>query len=88
MKIIAACAIYEGICTFNENYIDKTKRNIEIQREERSGINKISESSRHLKSNTTHVFTWKVVMAALINDYVRKNLETSFSHLLLSMNHY
>ena len=73
-----ACVIYEGICTCKENYVGETKRNAEIRWEEHSNINKISEPSRHLKSNLTHPFTWKVLMAASINDRVRKNLEASF----------
>ena len=52
-----ACVIYEGICTCKENYIGETKRNVEIRWEEHSDINKISEPSRHLKSNPTHAFT-------------------------------
>ena len=55
-----ACAIYEGVCTRRENYIDETKRNVEIRWEKHSDINKISEPSRHLKSNPNHVSTWKV----------------------------
>ena len=51
-----ACAIYEGVCTCKENYIDESKRNVEIRCEEHSDINKISEPSRHLKSNPTHAF--------------------------------
>ena len=70
--------IYEGTCTSKENYIGETKRNVEIRREEHSDINKISEPSRHLKSNPTLAFTWKVLMAAPINDRDRKNLEVSF----------
>ena len=52
-----ACAIYKGVCTCKENYIDETKRNVEIRLEEYSDINKISEPSRHLKSNPTYAFT-------------------------------
>ena len=40
-------------------------------------MNKISESSRHLKSNPTHAFSLNVLMAAP-NDLLRKNLEASF----------
>ena len=73
-----ACAIYEGVRTCKENYIGETKRNVEIQWEEHSDINKISEPSRHLKSSLTHAFIWKVLMTAPNIDRVRKNLETSF----------
>ena len=73
-----ACAICKGVCTCKENYVGETKRNVEIRWEEHSGINKIFEPSRHLKSNPTHAFTWKVLMTAPINDRVRKNLEASF----------
>ena len=76
-----ACVIYEGICTCKENYIAGAKRNVEIQEEEHLGINKISESSRHLrhlKSNPTHEFSLNVLVAAPNNDLLRKNLEASF----------
>ena len=73
-----ACAISEGVCTCKENYVSETKRNVETWWEEHSNINKISEPSRHLKSNPIHAFTWKVLMTAPISDRVRKNLDTSF----------
>ena len=46
--------------------------------EEHSDVKKISEPWRHLKSNPTHAFTWKVLMPVPINDRVKKNLEASF----------
>ena len=55
-----ACVIYEGVCTYEGNYIGETKRNVEIRWEEHSDNSKISEPFRHLKSNPTHAFTWKV----------------------------
>ena len=89
-----ASVIYEGICTCKKNNIGDTKRNVEILWEEYWDTNNISQPSRHSKSNPTqsnafqriqrnptHTFTWKVLMAALINDRVRKNLEASFISL-------
>ena len=73
-----ACAMYEGVCTCKENYIGETKRNVEIRLEKHSNINKISEPSRHLKSNPRYAFTWNVLMTGPINDRVRENLEASF----------
>ena len=72
------CAMYVGVFTCKENYIGETKRHVEIRWEEHSDISKISEPSRHLKSNPTHAFTWKVLMTATINDHMRKNLEATF----------
>ena len=54
------------------------KRNVEIRWEQHSDINKMFESSRHLKINPTHTFTLKVLMTERINNSVRKNLEASF----------
>ena len=68
------CIIYQGICTCKENYIGEKKQNVAIRQEEHSDVKKISEPS----SNPTHAFSWKVLMAAPINDQVRKNLEASF----------
>ena len=73
-----ACAMYVGVFTCKENYIVENKRHVEIRWGEHSDINKRSEPSRHLKSNPTHVFTWKVLMTGPINDRVRRNLEASF----------
>ena len=73
-----AGTIYNGVCTCKENYIGETKRNVETQWEKHSDINNISEPSRHLKSNPTHAFPWKVLMTVPINDSFRKNLEVSF----------
>ena len=77
-KLHPACAIYEGVSTCKEKYIGETKRNVEIPWIEHSGINKISEPSRHLKSHSAHAFTRKVLMTVSINDRARKNLGASF----------
>ena len=66
------------MCTCKENYIAETKQNVEVRWEEHSDMSKISEPSGHLKGNPTHVFTWKVLMTAPINDRARKNFEASF----------
>ena len=68
------CVMYEGICACEESYTGETKLNVEIRWGEHSEINKVSEPSRHLKRNPTHVFSWKVLMAAPLNDCVRKDL--------------
>lgn len=47
-------------------------------------MNKISESSRHLKSNPMYSFRWKVLMALAINDCVRKSIEASRAFKALS----
>ena len=47
--------IYIYIC--NENYIGESKRNVKTRWEEHLDINKISEPSKHLKSNPTNAFT-------------------------------
>ena len=73
-----ACVIYQGICACKENYIGETKRNVDIWWQEHSDVNRITDPSRNLKSNPTHTFTWKVLMAAPINDRVRKNVEAPF----------
>ena len=60
--LLTTCTKYEGECTCKENYIGEMKRNVQIRWKEQSGINKISEPSRHLKSNPMHAITWKVLM--------------------------
>ena len=54
-----ACIKYDRICICKESYIDETERNVEIQWKDHSNINKTSEPSRHLNSNSTHrLVTW------------------------------
>ena len=48
-----AYVIYKGICVSNDNYIGATKRNVDIFQEEHSGINKISEPSKHMHLHET-----------------------------------
>ena len=69
-----ACAIYQGICTYKENYIGETKQNVEIRWVEHSDINKISEPSRYLKANSMHAFTWEYLITAPFSNQVRRNL--------------
>ena len=76
-----ACVVYEEIHTCEENCIGETKWNVEIRWEEHSDINKVFEPSRHLKSNPTRAFTRNVLMAAPMNDRVKKNLEALFTAL-------
>ena len=73
-----SCAIYEERCPCKETYIGEMKQNVEIRWEEHSDIKKISEPSRHLKSNPAQAFTWKVLLVAAFNDHIRKILEASF----------
>ena len=70
--------LYKGVRTCNENYICETKQNVEIQWEEHLGVNKIPEPCRHLKTNSTHVLTWNVLLATPSYDHVKKNLEASY----------
>ena len=56
----SACVILEGVCTCKDNYISETKQNVEMRWEDHKNMNKISEPSRYLKSNPTHVFTWNM----------------------------
>ena len=71
----ASCKIYEGVWSCKEDYIVETKRNvgmnIKIQKKD-------SEPVKHLFQHPDHVFQWKVLMSAPMNNRERKNLEAFF----------
>ena len=52
-----ACVIYEGLCVCEQTYIGKTRRNVELRREEHENTSKDSEPAKHLKGNLSHKFS-------------------------------
>ena len=82
-----AVVIYDGICTCNERYIGETKLNDENRWKQHNNIQHNSNPAKHLKSNPSHKFTWKVLCTAPSNDNKRKILEAFFiSKLKPSLN--
>ena len=69
-----SCKIYEGVCSCKENSIGKTKRNVITRWNEHENPNKDSEPAKHLFQHPDHVFQWKVLMSAPMNNRKRKNL--------------
>ena len=43
-----SCKIYEGVCSFKQNYIDETKRNVITRWSEHENPNKDSAPAKHL----------------------------------------
>ena len=72
-----SCKIYEGECSCGETYIGETNRNVKTRWNEHSNPDYTSEPARHLKKNTTHLFTWKILMSAPKCFKTRKYLEAS-----------
>ena len=60
-----SCAIYKGGCSCVSRYLDETRRNAEVKWNEHNNPTKISESSKHLRNNINHCFTWAIVSNAL-----------------------
>ena len=78
----SACVILEGVCTCKDNYISETKQNVEMRWEDHKNMNKISEPSRYLKSNPTHVFTWNMESLMIVSGKILKR------HLPLSVDYH
>ena len=78
-----SCIIYEGFCSCKENDIGETKRNVITRCNEYENPNKDSEPAKHLFQLTDHVFQWKILMSAPMNNRKRKNLEA----LLIAVKH-
>ena len=68
------CVICEDVCAIQEFYISETKRNVEIRWEEHRDTMKDSEPAKHMKSNPSHKFSWKILMTATVNDRTRKKV--------------
>ena len=73
-----SCKIYEGVCSCKENYVGETKRNVITRWNEHENPNKDSEPAKHLFQHPDHVFQWKVLMSAPMNNRKRKILEAFF----------
>ena len=59
-----SCVIYKGDCSCGSRYIDETKRNAEVRRNEQNNLTKSSEPSKHLRRNISHCFPWAVISNA------------------------
>ena len=77
-KDYKSCVIYKGDCSCDSRYIGETKRNTEVRWSEHNNATKISEQSKHLRSDINHCFTWPAISNAPKNDKTRKNLEASY----------
>ena len=59
--------IYKGVCSSENTYIGETKRNSVVRWNEHESLSGTSEPSKHLASNPTHQFTWKILEKASSN---------------------
>ena len=72
-----SCAIYEGVCSWQEPYIGETVKNVEIRWQKHEHTQKDSEPAKHLKNNPTHSFTWKVFLSVSSIRHIRQNMKAS-----------
>ena len=69
-----SCKIYEGVCSCKENYIGKIERNLITRWNQHENRNKGSEPAKNLFQNPDHLFQWKVLMSAPMNNHKVKKL--------------
>ena len=67
-----SCVIYEGVCVCEQTYIGETGRNVELRWEEHENISKDTEAAKHLKENSSHNFSCKILFSAPENKQIRK----------------
>ena len=72
-----SCKIYEGTHSCGSAYIGETIRNVAVRWSEQNNPRGNSEPSKHLYNNSTHKFSWRVILSAPKNSRVRRNLEAS-----------
>ena len=64
--------MYDGLCVFEQTYIVKTGRNVELRWEEHENISNDSEPTKHLKENLVTSFHGKFCLQhQKINKFVR-----------------
>ena len=72
------CVIYKGVCSCGLCYICGSKRHAEVRWNEYNNPTKSSDSSKHIRRNINHYFTWTVISNAPKNPKAGKNLESSY----------
>ena len=70
--------IYKGVCSWGETYISKTIRNVEERWSQHNYSGNKSEPVKHIADNKEYSFLWSILLAALKDGRIRKNLETFF----------
>ena len=63
-----SCKTYEALCSCKENYTGETRRNIVTRWNGHENPNKDSKPAKHLFQYRDHVFQWKVLMSAPMNN--------------------
>ena len=66
------CFIFKGDCSCGSGYIGEIKRNAKVRWNEHNNPNKSSESSKHLRNNIGHCFTWTIISNSPKNAKTRK----------------
>ena len=69
--------IYVGVCSCQESYIGETVKNVESRWQGHKDIQEDSEPVKHLKSNLTYSFTWKVFLPASLIRRIRQHMKAS-----------
>ena len=72
-----ADSFYAVLCFCQESYIGETVRKVEIRWREHEDTQKQTEPAKHLKNNSTRLFTGKVLLPALSIKRIRPNMESS-----------
>ena len=68
--------IYGGKCTFGEEYIGETERNVDKRQSAHNNPTVKNEPARHFSNNIGHLFTWEILMS--VPKDKRKGLEALF----------
>ena len=73
-----SCVVYHGICSYKNNYIGETIRNVVKRIDEHEQPNGKLEPSKYLKNNPGHQFNWMILSRAPSHRLKRKILEAYF----------
>ena len=73
-----ANVIYKVTCTYKEFYIEVTKRNSEVRKNEHCCLIKSSELGDHLLVNPDHNITWQIIAKVPAQTFKGKILEAFY----------
>ena len=69
---------YRGKCSYGEEYVGETEKNVEKRSSEHNHPTEKTESGRHLPNNIGHLFRWEILMPAPKDKRTHTNLEAFF----------
>ena len=77
-NLYPSCKVYYGLCSYGEDYVGETKRNVSVSYDEHNKLSKKLKPVEHLEQKIGDHFTRRILCNAPSNARTRKNTEAFF----------